>query len=98
MTQRLVIIPWQEYQTLKNNLIGGGKQDQVPTVKAKEEKEVNEPLKAIEIPLTKVDNLPNVESLKDIRIPYKDEDNTPAVILLDKTPPGLLATGWLNWE
>ncbi len=93
MTQRLVVIPWQEYQTLKNNLIGAGKQ--VPPVKTKEDEET---LKGIIIPHQKEDHLPKVEPLKDIGIPHKEEDSPPIVTLPDKTPPGLLATGWLNWK
>ncbi len=97
MTQRLVVIPWQEYQTLKNNLIrGGGNLDQVPLVKTKEDEE---PLKDIIIQRKEEDHLPNVEPLKDIRIPRKEEDSLPLTLTLpDKTPPGLLATGWLNWK
>ncbi len=94
MTQRLVVIPWQEYQTLKNNLIGGG--NLVPLVNTKEDEE---PLKDIRIPHKEEDRLPNVEPLKDIRIPHKEEDCLPLTLTLsDKTPPGLPATGWLNWK
>ncbi len=94
MTQRLVVIPWEEYHTLKNKLIGGGNLDWVPPVKTKDE----EPLKDIRIPHKEEDRLPKVEPLKDIRIPHKEEDSPPIVTLPDKTPPGLLATGWLNWK
>ncbi len=96
MTQRLVVIPWEEYHTLKNKLIGGGNLDRVPQVKTKEDEE---PLKDIIIPHKEEDRLPHVEPLKDIRIPHKEEDRLPLTLTLsDKTPPGLPATGWLNWK
>lgn len=96
MTQRLVVIPWQEYQTLKNNLIGGGKKDEVPP--SKQEVNVEQPLEEVGILLKDKDDLSDVEQLKNTKIPHKEEKNPSTVTLPDKSPPGLPATGWLHWK
>ncbi len=72
MTQRLVLIPWEEYQTLKGNLTGGG---------AKQEPEITltEADKDETIPQTKETD--RVHNNEEDNIQIKLPDTSPPGIL-----------------
>lgn len=88
MSQRLVLIPWEEYQTLigkeQKKLVGRGK-----PVKATPEKGVEVEVKGVTLPPRRG------------KLPQPDkgaEEKVKGVTLPDTTPPGLLASKWLTWK
>jgi len=84
MSQRMVLIPWEEYHKLKARLVGGGS--------APEDKDSSGGQETIPPPdevILKSD--PRRITTSD----QPKESNTPT--LPDTSPPGILAREWLTW-
>jgi hypothetical protein len=89
MTQRLVLLPWEEYQELKERQSGGArvKKRQLMDKDSQVTKEIKEPV------------LPPPEIIRPSsrRHPAKEVSEAPAALKIPG-PPGALASDWITWK
>ena len=87
MTQRLVLLPWEEYQVLKEGQSGGARKEIKDSVENSTQQNLNikDPIKN---PIE--DIIPTIKDLPKETI----ENITPRI----PGPPGVLATDWLIWK